>query len=62
MKMDDKLVFGFGLLVKCPEGEPVSDCPLQEYRTKSLEDKLAIAEQFTENELDETIAYHHKCL
>lgn len=62
MDMDYKLFFVFGLLVKCPEGEPMSDCPLQEYRTKSLEDKLAVAEQFTENELDETITHHYKCV
>ena len=57
-----KLFFVFGLLVKCPEGEPMSDCPLQEYRTKSLEDRLLVAERFTENELDETVTHHYKCV
>ena len=62
MNKDYKLFFVFGLLVKCPEGEPMPDCPLQKYRTKSLEDKLTVAEQFTENELDEIIAHHYKCI
>ena len=62
MTKDYKLCFIFGLLVKCPEGEPMSDCPLQKYRTKSLEEKLLVAERFTENELDEIIAHHCKCV
>ena len=62
MKENYKLFFVFGLLVKCPEGEPMADCPLQEYRSKSLEDKLTIIERFPVNELDETITYHHKCV
>ena len=62
MKMDDKLFFVFGLLVKCPEGEPMADCPLQEYRTRPLQDKLTVAEQFAENELDETITHHYECV
>lgn len=60
--MDDKLFFVFSLLVKCPEGELMSDCPLQEYRTNSAKDNFAIAEQFTENELDEIIAHHYDCV
>ena len=61
MKKDYKPINVFGLMVKCPRREPLSDCLLQKHRTKSLEDRLTVAEQFTENELDEIIAYCYDC-
>ena len=61
MKKNYKLVSVFGLLVKCPRRELISDCPFQKHRTKSLEDRLTVAQQFTENELDEIMAYHYVC-
>lgn len=60
MNEDYKHFFVFGLLAKYPEGEPMPDCPLQKYRTKSLADRLAIAKRFTENELDKIITHHIK--
>ena len=57
----DKLIWVKELLIDCPFGNALSDCPLIELRNTPVKGRLRVAEQFTENELDEIIDYHKNC-
>ena len=59
---EHKLIWVEGLLIECPFGNPLSDCPAIELRKLSIQERLRVAEQLTENELDEIIIHHKNCL
>ena len=59
---EHKLIWVEGLLIECPFGNPLSDCPAIELRKLPIPERLRVAEQFTENELDEIIIHHKNCL
>lgn len=62
MELSDKKIWVYGLLIACPEGNPLHDCPLEKYRKGSDKDRLTILENFTEEEVEEIIKLHNHCL
>jgi hypothetical protein len=51
-----------GLMIECPMGEALVNCPLREFRKMTIEARFTLVESWDENQLDQTIAYHKKCL
>ena len=61
-ELSDKKIWLYGLLIDCPQGQPLSDCPLEQYRTGSNKDRLNVLENFTEEQVEEIIKHHNQCL
>jgi len=61
-ELSDKKIWLLGLLVACPEGKPLTDCPLEKYRELSCQDRLSALENFTEGEVEKIINHHNQCL
>jgi len=62
MELTDTKIWVYGLLVACPQGKPLSDCPLEKYRIGSNKDRLNVLEKFTEEQVEEIIKHHNQCL
>lgn len=58
----NKSIAIFGLLISCPMGFPMDDCPLEQYRLGAVKDKMRIVENFTTVEIDEILKHHNECL
>ena len=61
-ELSDKKIWLYGLLVTCPEGKLLPDCPLEKYRDLSYSDRLSTLENFTEEEVEQIIKHHYQCL
>ena len=59
---EHKLIWVEGLLIDCPFGNPLSDCPASELRKLPIPERISMAENFSENELDGIINHHVNCL
>ncbi|NQV38632.1 MAG: hypothetical protein HQ509_11595 [Candidatus Marinimicrobia bacterium] len=59
---EHKLTWVQGLLIDCPFGPPLSDCPASELRKLPITDRLSIAQEMSEPELDRIISHHRNCL
>jgi hypothetical protein len=62
MELTNEKIWLYGLLIACPEGKPLPDCPLEKYRNRTLKERLSILESFTAEEVDEIIKHHHQCV
>ncbi|MFK5857499.1 MAG: hypothetical protein QM503_15320 [Bacteroidota bacterium] len=58
----DKMVSVLGLLIKCPFDNPLYDCPALTYRHLSVAKKLRLAKSMSEEDLDNIISHHEKCI
>jgi hypothetical protein len=52
----------FGLLIECPMGKAVNDCPIEKYRGESVYEKMRIAYELPEEEVKSILIHHRKCL
>jgi len=59
---EHKLTWVQGLLIDCPFGTPLADCPAAELRKLPITRRLSIAQGLSEPELDEIISHHKNCL
>ena len=62
INLSDKKIFIFGLLVACPLGKAMYDCPLEKYRNVSNKERLNYLERFSDEEQDKILQHHHQCL
>ncbi len=58
----EKISIVFGLLIECPLDEPLETCPALELRKLSTEEKFKIVNSMSEEQIDEIITHHKKCL
>lgn len=58
----EKISIVFGLVIQCPFDDPVETCPAFELRKLPTEEKFQIVNNLTEEQLDDIIAHHKKCL
>ncbi|RMG39829.1 MAG: hypothetical protein D6719_12365 [Candidatus Dadabacteria bacterium] len=56
-----KKVWARGLIVACPFGKELPDCPLREVRKLPLKERFKILEAMPEEELDRILEHHEKC-
>jgi len=59
---EHKLTWVQGLLIDCPFGTPLADCPAAEIRSLPIPKRLSIAANLPEPELDNIINHHKNCL
>lgn len=59
---EHKLTWVQGLLIDCPFGTPLADCPASEIRKLLIPERLTIAAELSEPELDEIISHQKNCL
>ena len=52
LNVEHKLIWVEGLLIACPFGKALGDCPASDLRELPITDRLELAAQFTEAELD----------
>ena len=51
-----------GLLVECPLGEALENCPLKVLRALPLQEKIVLSQQMDDSKLDDIISFHKRCL
>ena len=51
-----------GLLIGCPFGKPLDNCPLEKYRSLTVSERFTLADNMNEKQIDEVIIYHQSCL
>ena len=52
----------FGLLIECPMGKPVENCPFNEYRKEPTTKKISITYEMPREKVMNLIIHHKKCL
>ena len=62
LPLEQKEIFVKDLIISCPLGKPLGDCPLNDIRSLPTETRVEIVDQMDEVRLDQIIAYHQKCL
>ena len=58
----EKISIVFGLLIQCPLDDSLDNCPAIELRELSTEEKFKIANNMSEEQLDNIIIHHKQCL
>ena len=51
-----------GLLIKCPLGERLDDCPFNKYRHLSIQEKCDLAMNMSEEDAEKIIYQHRECI
>jgi hypothetical protein len=62
ISMDDKRVVVKGLLLGCPMGEALDDCPGGELRKYSIEKRMVIVETMAPEQVEDIVVRHRRCL
>ena len=62
LNFEDKKIWVKGLVIHCPMGESVKDCPANKIRLLPIPERLRIVDEMTEDSVDEIIDHHYKCL
>jgi len=62
LNFEKKLVWVTGLLIRCPMQKPLDNCPLEAFRKLPVEERVELADNMDEAELDQIIKYHDTCL
>ena len=60
--LEHKRAWVIGLLTRCPLDKALDDCPAKDIRSLSDLDRMNLVDRMDENQLDEIIAHHRKCL
>ena len=58
----DNFAFAVGLLVDCPMGNSLGNCPLGILRDRPLKERVDIISKLSEEELLELIEHHKQCI
>lgn len=62
LTLEDKKTWVKGLVIHCPMGESVKDCPANEIRLMPIPERLRKVEDMSETSINEIIDHHYKCL
>ncbi|NQU88207.1 MAG: hypothetical protein HQ541_20865 [Mariniphaga sp.] len=52
----------FGLLIDCPMGNALKDCPMNKYRGMPATKKISFTFEIPKEELNGLLLHHRKCL
>lgn len=58
----EKISIVFGLLIQCPLDDPLDNCPVNELRELSTEEKFSTANNMSEDQLNDIISHHKQCI
>ncbi|MBW2739494.1 MAG: hypothetical protein JRE64_11750 [Deltaproteobacteria bacterium] len=62
LDFEHKKIWVLGLLIDCPMGKPLENCPAKDTRALPIEERLRLANAMDERQLDQIISHHRKCL
>jgi hypothetical protein len=51
-----------GLLIECPMGEAMDDCPVRDLRSLPIEKQLITVDGMTPEKVQEVVVHHKQCL
>jgi len=60
--LKEKVIWVQGLLIGCPLGEALENCPAKDLRSLAISDRLKLVSGMDEGTLDQIIAHHKGCL
>ena len=60
--LEHKRIWVQGLLIECPMGTALEDCPAKDARALPIEERLKLAAAMDEGQLDQIIGHHRICL
>ena len=62
MELKYRKVWLKGLVISCPFGTALEDCPAKEIRKLPLSERMVVVDNMTTQQVDETLEHHKKCL
>jgi len=62
LAFEHKKIWVQGLLIDCPMGKPLENCPAKDARALPIEERLKLANAMDEGQLDQIIIHHRMCL
>jgi hypothetical protein len=62
LPLDQKRTWVIALMIKCPMGTPLEDCPAAEVRGRPLDDITKRVGEMTDEEINRIIDHHKQCL
>lgn len=62
LNIEEKKIWIKGLVIHCPMGESVKDCPANEIRLLPIPERLRIIDQMSTIDINQIIDHHSECL
>ncbi len=62
VELMNKRIWVKGILVECPLGKPLTDCPANALRNLPLEELIKAVNDMTADQLEMVIKYHNDCM
>jgi hypothetical protein len=62
LPLEQKRTWVIALMIKCPMGRPLEDCPVEEVRGLSLDNIMKVVGKMTDEEINRVIDHHQQCL
>jgi len=62
LTLEHKRIWVQGLLIDCPMGKPLENCPARDARALPIAERLNLTTAMDENQLDQIISHHRNCL
>ncbi len=62
LSIEHKRIWIKGLMIDCPMGKALDDCPARDVRTMPVEKRLIVVDEMTPEQIEEVIVYHRQCL
>lgn len=61
-RLRDKRTWVKGIMVDCPLGNPLENCPASKIRNLPLSQLVSVVNSLPDKQIDVIIAYHENCL
>ena len=62
MELKYRRVWLKGLVISCPFGKALEDCPANEIRKLPLSERMTVVDNMTDKQVDKTLDHHKNCL
>ena len=62
LTLEQKKIWVQGLLIECPMGKPLDNCPAKDIRALPIKERLELANAMNEPQINQIISHHRKCL
>lgn len=59
---EQKVIWVKGLLIDCPMGKALADCPAKDVRALPIGDRLKLVDEMHPDQITQIIAHHRQCL
>lgn len=62
LNFEQKKIWVKGLLIDCPIGISLENCPAKDVRSLPIDERLKLVDSMDESQLDQIISHHRSCL